>query len=81
MRIKFRGINFCVLIQAEFRGGLISWGFYFVANPSLDFCVLSSAHSTVILYCHTVDYGSCMPLFNLWYCEQSKLFKLRICKN
>ena len=48
-RIKFRGINFRVLIQAEFRGYLISWGFYFVVTRLLRF--LSSTHSTVMLYC------------------------------
>ena len=76
MRIKFCGINFCVLIRAEFRGDLILWGFYFVVNLFLDFRVLSSAHSTVMLYCHTVDYRRCTPLYNLWYCGQSELFKL-----
>ena len=78
MHIKFRGINFHVLIQAEFRRGLISLGFYFVANLSLDFRILSSVHLIVMLYCHTVDYRHYIPLYN---CEQSKLFKLRICEN
>ena len=39
-----------------------------MANPSLDFRVLSSAHTTVVLYCHTVDYRHYVPLYNLWYC-------------
>ena len=73
--IKFRGINFSVLIQIEFREGLISWGFYFVANPSLDFRVLSSARQLCCIYRHYVS------LYNLLYCEQSKLFKLQIYEN
>ena len=33
-----------------------------MANPSLDFCVLSSTHLTVMLYFHTVDYiGTTFP--------------------
>ena len=53
-----------------FDSGWISWGFnfvarrfYFVANPSLDFRVLSSAHLTVVLYYHTVDYRCYVPTY------------------
>ena len=46
-RIKFRGINFRGLIRTEFRGYLFSWGLLFVAKPSLNFSVLSSARSLI----------------------------------
>ena len=47
MRLKFRGINFRGLIRTEFCEYLFLWGVLFVAKPSLEFSVLSSARSLI----------------------------------